>query len=62
MDVTFVGVSVWSIDLELYRYKYTLPETNIAQKWMVGKQVSFWDGFLAGAMLVSGSVVKHIES
>ena len=35
----------------------TLPETNIAPcKWMVGILLSFWDGLLSGAMLVSGSV------
>ena len=38
----------------------TLPETNIAPEngWLeVGILVSFLDGFLAGAMLVSGSVL-----
>ena len=35
---------------------------------MVGRLVSFWDGFLAGAMLVSGSVMdlemfgKYVDS
>ena len=34
----------------------TLPETNIAPEngWL--EDVSFWEGLLAGAMLVSGSV------
>ena len=28
-------------------------------KWVVGRLLSFWDGFLAGAMWVSGSVNPH---
>ncbi len=38
---------------------YAIPSlklTNCTWKWMLGKLVSFWDGLLAGAMLVSGSV------
>ena len=29
---------------------------------MVGRLVSFWDGFLAGAILVSGNVIRFIEN
>ena len=35
--------------------KYTLPETNITWKMMVGIHVSFWDGLFSGAMLGSVS-------
>ena len=37
--------------------KDILPETNIPKKkWMVGILVSFWNGLVSGAMLVSGRV------
>ena len=36
----------------------TLPETNIAPETLgLEEEISFWEGLLAGAMLVSGSVV-----
>ena len=43
----------------------TLPETNIAPEngWLedVGRLVSFWDGFLAGAILVSRRVLEFLS-
>ena len=44
--------------------KYLL-ETNIAPEngWLeVGRLISFWEGFLARAMLVSGSVFRHTKN
>ena len=35
---------------------YTLPETNIAWKMLVGKLLSFWEGQFSEAMSVSGRV------
>ena len=44
----------------------TLPKTNNSNLKMdgledVGRLVSFWDGFLAGAMLVEGSVIPYLN-
>lgn len=38
----------------------TLPEANIAPEhgWLEDKPFLFWDGFLAGAMIVSGTVCE----
>ena len=37
----------------------TLPETK-HQIWMIGRLVSFYDGFLAGAMLLSACVCSRL--
>ena len=34
----------------------SLKLTVRTQKWKSGRLVSFWDGFLAGAMLVLGRI------
>ena len=51
-------LAVWIlIHQQMAKGSKQYPPTKIApRKWMVERLVSFWDGLLAGAMLVSGSV------
>ncbi len=40
--------------------KLTLPETNIAPEngWLLGGEISYWEGLFSGDMRVSGRVYK----